>query len=52
MAGLLRLRMAMTGTLSFIITISTLFFAAIMLWTGAFIFLGLVFIVVIFNLAQ
>lgn len=50
--NLWKLRLSVFGTLAAIIGLSTLFFTAILTWTGAFDWLTLGIFVVLFNLAQ
>ncbi|MFQ5761536.1 MAG: zinc metalloprotease HtpX [Candidatus Bathyarchaeia archaeon] len=50
--GLWQLRLAMVGTLGFIIAVSTLFFMGLMLYVGGLSLFALVGIVVVFNVVQ
>jgi len=49
---LVKLRLAMLGTLTFIIAVSTLFMAVVLSLIGSFSILSLVFLVVLFNIVQ
>lgn len=50
--ALVKLRLAMLGTLTFIIAVSTLFMAVVLSLIGSFSILNLLFLVVLFNIAQ